>query len=70
MPTMTITTTADQATRIAAAYGAKLNADGSPASAEQVRQDVIEHLRNVVRSYETAQAAAAAADAVGSIDPT
>lgn len=69
MPTLTITTTADQAQRIAAAFGSKLGLQGS-ANAEQVRQDVIQYIRNTVRSHETEQAAKAAADAVGSIDPT
>lgn len=69
MPTLTITTTTDQAQRIAAAFGNKLGLQGN-ANAEQVRQDVIQYLRNTVRSYETEQAAKVAADAVGIIDPT
>lgn len=51
MPTQTITTTAGEATRIAAAVGDALTLSG-PASAAQVKQFQIDHLKEVVRAYE------------------
>jgi len=70
MATLTITTTGAQDARIVAAFGAKLGLVGN-ASAAQVKADVIRYLKSVVQSYETEQAAAAAANAVVAIpDPT
>lgn len=51
MGTLTITTTTQQDTRIAAAVGERLGLSGS-ASASQVKQYVIQHIKDVVRDYE------------------
>jgi len=63
MATLTINTTGAQDSRIVAAFGAKLGLPGD-ASAAQVKADLIGYLKGVVQSYETQQAAIAAADAV------
>lgn len=51
MATVTITTTAPQDTRLAPAFGAKLNL-GQNATTAQVKTWLIEQLRNVVQEYE------------------
>jgi len=63
MATLTITTTGAQDQRIVAAFGAKLGLPGN-ASGAQVKADVIGYIKGVVHSYETQQAAIAAANAV------
>jgi len=70
MPTLTITTTADQASKIAAAFGAKYDPPRD-ATAAEVKADVIEYIKGIVQSHRTQQAANAAADAVVPMpDPT
>ena len=70
MAVLTITTTAPQDARIAPAFGAKLGLEGN-ANAAQVKADVIQYVKSVVQSYETQQAAVAAADGVVPMpDPT
>ena len=70
MATMTISTTGAQDTRIVAAFGAKFNPPRN-ATAAEVKADIIGYLKGVVHSYETAQAAATAANAVVAMaDPT
>lgn len=70
MPTLTITTTVDQASRIAAAFGSRFNPPHA-ATAAEVKADVVAYIKSVVHSYETQQAANAAADAVVKMpDPT
>ena len=69
MPSMTITTTAGQGTRLAEAVGKRVNADGSPASAAQIKDFVIDQLRILVTQYEDKRDKAAVA-APASFDPT
>lgn len=54
MATLTITTTAQQDQRIAAAFGHLLGLDGN-ANAAQVKALIIEHIRGVVHRYERDQ---------------
>ena len=67
MPTMTITTTGPQATRVVSAFGLQLNL-GRDATAAEVKQATIQFLKGVV----FAQEAKALRDAivVPPIDPT
>lgn len=51
MATLTITTTTQQDTRIAAAVGERLGLTGS-ANAAQVKNYLIQHIKDVVRDYE------------------
>ena len=67
MATMTITTTAQQAARVAAAIGKDLNL-GRDATAEECRQYVIAMLRAVVLARE--KDAAVAVLAPTTFDPT
>ena len=65
MPTMTITTTAPQAARLAEALGRLLglkDANGAPrdATAAEVKDHVIQGFRNSVHAYERQKATAAA----------
>lgn len=69
MPTLTIDITAPHAARLATAMGNKLGLPGD-ANMADAKADVIQYLKGIVRSYETQQAAKAATDAVGNIDPT
>jgi hypothetical protein len=70
MATLTITTTANQAQRISAAVGAKFNPPRNATEAE-VKAVLVAHLKGLVHSYETQQAAIAAANAVVPMpDPT
>jgi hypothetical protein len=54
MATLTITTTAQQDQRIAAAFGHLLGLEGN-ANAAQVKALIIEHVRRVVHNYERDQ---------------
>jgi hypothetical protein len=67
MPSLTITTTAEHQARIQAALGERYGRD---ATAAEVKAELIEYLKGRVHSYESAQAAATAADAVTKIDPS
>ena len=73
MPTLTINFTADQASRIAAAYGDKIVHGGAPLTMAQFKAHLIAEMKSTVLSYETRQAhraAVAAAPKPASIDPT
>lgn len=68
MATITINTTGAQDTRIIAAYRARV---GNPAAtAADVKTWLVNHLKGLVRSYETEQANLAASAAVTDIEPT
>ena len=67
MASLTITLTTDQITRVAAAYQAELP-EGETADVATVKSDLIQFLVRKVHSYETAQAASVAADAVAKMD--
>ena len=70
MSTLTITTDSGQDARLAPAFGNKLGLEGN-ANAAQIKADIIEYIKGVVHSYETRQAAIAAADGVVPMpDPT
>lgn len=69
MPTLTIEITGPHAQRIATAFGAK-HGSGRDATMAEFKADVTQYIKGVVRSYETEQAARAAADAVEDIDPS
>ena len=69
MATLTITTTAAQASRISVAYGA-VNGLGRDATAAEVKQFVIEEIKRVVIGYEKNVASEAAESAVPDITPT
>lgn len=70
MATLTITTTVDQAARVAAAFGANFTPPRN-ATAAEVKADVIAYMKGRVHSYETQQAATTAANAVVPMsDPT
>lgn len=68
MATLTINTTAQQDARIVEAFGAHLNL-GRNANAAEVKAAVIEFVRGVVYSYETAKAATSAAAGVDKVTP-
>ncbi len=75
MPTLTITTNATQAQRIAKAFGRLKNLrepDKTPrdATAAEVKADVIGFIRSVVIEYERDVAMQAASSGVPDIDPT
>ncbi len=75
MPTLTITTNATQAQRIATAFGRLKNLrepDKTPrdATAAEVKADVIDFIRSTVLNYEQDVAMQAASGAVPDIDPT
>lgn len=55
MATLTITTTAAQDARIAAAFGSQLNL-GRDATGAEVRAAIIAYVRNTVLAYEQTQA--------------
>lgn len=61
MATMTITTTTEQAARVATAFGALLHL-GRDATAAEVKQAVIAYMRAVVLQYENRQAIAVLTD--------
>jgi len=67
MATMTITTTGAQDTRIIAAFRARY---GQDKTAVDIKTWLIGHLKALVHSYETEQAAVAAAAGVTEITPT
>ena len=70
MPSTTLNFTANQAQRIAAAVGANFTPPRAATEAE-VKAVLVAHLKGLVHSYETQQAAIAAADAVVPMpDPT
>ena len=70
MGTLTVNTTGAQDARIVAAFGDKLGLEGN-ASAGEVKTDIIAYIKGIVHSYETRQAAIAAADGVTPMpDPT
>lgn len=68
MATLTINTTPQQDARIIEAFGHHLEL-GRNATGPEVKQAVIDHIKSVVYSYETAQAASSAAAAVDQIEP-
>jgi len=75
MAVMTITTTAANAARVVTAFGNKLgtvdgNGDPRDATAQEVKDAVIAHMKGVVRTFETAAVVTAAADGVVDIEPT
>lgn len=67
MATLTITTTAPQAARVAEAFGKMLNL-GRDATNNEVKEAVIAYVRGVVLSYENRKAIALLTDAA--FDPT
>jgi hypothetical protein len=70
MPSTTLNFTANQAQRISVAVGANFNPPRNATEAE-VKAVLVAHLKGLVHSYETQQAAIAAADAVVPMpDPT
>lgn len=69
MATITITTPSGQDSRIAAAFGAKLGLPGN-ANAAQIKADVIDFMRRVVREHEQLQAAITAQAGITDITPT
>ena len=70
MATLTINTTGAQDARLVVAFGAKLGLPGNASGAE-VKADIVAYIKGVVHSYETQQAAIAAADGVTPMpDPT
>jgi hypothetical protein len=69
MATLTINTTTQDAARVAAAFGARLNL-GRDANMTEVKQQTVQFLREVVQGYEQQEAAKAAIAAVTIIDPT
>lgn len=69
MPTLTINITAPHAARLATALGNKLGLPGD-ANLADAKNEIVQHLRGIVRSYETQVAAVAATDAVQDINPT
>lgn len=68
MPSMTITTSAADAQRLATAIGAKLGL-GRDATGAEIKAETVAYLVSIVRSQE-AQAASAAAAASQTIAPT
>jgi hypothetical protein len=75
MPTLTINTTANQAQRVAAAFGKQHNtrdASGNPrpATAEEVKEQVIQFLKQAVLSQERSAAAQSAESAITEMDLT
>ena len=69
MATITITTTTQQDARIVVAFGSRLSL-GRNATAPEVKAEVIDFIRRVVRDYEGGIAATAAIVAVSPLDPT
>lgn len=67
MPTLSITTTTEQAVRVAEAYGARLNL-GRDATGPEIKQAVIDHIKSVVLSHENRKKIAALTDEA--FDPT
>lgn len=67
MPTMSITTTAPQASRVAAAFGNKLGL-GRNATEAEIKAATIDFLRAVTLNYEYEQARAAISSTP--LDPT
>lgn len=75
MATLTINTTAQQDARIVEAFGKHLgltDAQGNPrnATGAEVKAALIEHVKAVVYSHETAKVATAAAAGVDKVAPT
>jgi hypothetical protein len=68
MPTLSITYTAAEGNRIAAAYGDKLDL-AQPATQAQVKAALVAEVKSVVRGYEAQQAHAAVVVATD-IEPT
>jgi hypothetical protein len=58
MPSLTLNWDAEFSARLAAAYGKKLRLEG-PATIQQVREQMIEEAKSVVRGYEYAELVAA-----------
>lgn len=69
MATLTINTTSAQDARIVEAFGAHLGL-GRNATGAEVKAAIIEHVKAVVYSHETAKAAQAAAANVNKVTPT
>ena len=75
MATLTITTTAAHAARALTAFGDKFNlkdGNGDPrdATAAEMKDYFVNHMKGVVHSYETRVANTAASAAINQIDPT
>lgn len=75
MPTMTITTTTDQAQRVAAAVGSArglTDENGAPrsANATEVKEHTVQYLKHLVRAHETRAAEESARAGVTEIEPT
>ncbi len=69
MGTLTITTTAQQDARIVAAFGRRLGL-GRNATGPEVREQVVQFVRDVVLQMEQEAAAIAARDAVTPVNVT
>jgi hypothetical protein len=67
MPTLTITTTAPQASRVASAFGKRLNL-GRDATNAEVKDEIIKFVRSVVIGEENREAITQLADTP--FDPT
>lgn len=67
MGTLTITTTAQQDARIVAAFGRRLGL-GRNATGAEVRENIVQFVRDVVEQQERDAAALAAMDAVTPVD--
>jgi len=67
MASLTITLNANQTQRVAAAYQAELP-EGETADVATVKADLVQFLVRKVHSFETAQAAIAASNAVQRMD--
>ena len=67
MATLTITTSAEQAARVAEAFGVILNL-GRDATGPEIKQAVVNYIKSVVISYENRKAIALLADSP--FDPT
>ena len=75
MGSMTISTTAEQDDRLIAAYTDLLqptdgNGDPRNATAAEIKARIIEDIKGVVHSYETAEAADTATSVIVPIEPT
>lgn len=68
MATLTINTTAGDAQRVAAAFGARLNL-GRDATGAEVKQQVIQFIVNAVQEQEQRAAVASALSGITPIDP-
>jgi hypothetical protein len=70
MATITINTTQAQDSRIAAAFGAMLLAEGGVATGPQIKQYLVDHIKDIVLKHEQRAAANAATAGVSPVDVT